>query len=158
MIELLQNVWDISEPIIGFSGVIFVIWYWINTMIAKSKKYRNTGSKKYVIAVQIGRPVSEAVKIHFGEIDTLIDVYSVIGKSTLENKNDYKKIVKEVYSALAQNQNSKIHLIVSGPVGLNVLIGQVIGFNHFDVNIYQYDAIAKSYFKLPSPSRNWLKH
>ena len=118
----------------------------------------NKGSKKFIVALQIGRPGAEAAKRHFGELDDLIDVNSVLGKDSLENKNDYKKIVKEVYKALAQNQNAEIHLVISGPVGLNFLLGQVIGLSHFDVVIYQYDQIKKGYTELPSPERSWLKY
>jgi hypothetical protein len=158
MIEILQSAWDITEPIVGFTGIIFVLWYWISTAIAKQKKYLNKGLKKYVIALQVGRPVSEAVKKHFGELDSLIEVKSILGKDTLENDSDYKKITKELYKALAQNQNSEIHLVVSGPVGLSFLIGQLVGLSHFDVTIYQYEAFKKKYQKLPVPNRNWLNY
>lgn len=158
ILEILQQSWDIAEPIVGFTGITVLLWYWITTKIAKRKKFKNKGSEKFIIAVQIGRPVSEAVKRHFGELDVLIDVKSVLGKETLENNNDYKKMVKEVYRALAQNQNAEIHLVVSGPVGLNVLLGQLIGISHFDVIIYQYDPIKKGYIQLPTPTRNWLNH
>ncbi|MDQ7060893.1 MAG: SAVED domain-containing protein [Sulfurimonas sp.] len=158
MIEFLQSAWDITEPIVGFLGIIFVLWYWLSTAWAKRKKYLNKGSKKFIIALQVGRPVAEAVKKHFGELDALIEVKSLLGKDTLENDSDYKKIIKEVYKALAQNQNAEIHLVVSGPVGLNFLIGQLVGLSHFDVTIYQYDAISKSYKKLPMPKRSWLNY
>lgn len=156
IIETLQDYWDITEPIVGFSGVGFVLWYWISTNIAKRKKYKNKGSKKFIVALQVGRPVSEAVKKEFGELDALIDVKSILGKDTLENDLDYKKIVKEIYKAIAQNQNAEIHLVVSGPVGLNLLIGQLIGISHFDVITYQYDSIKKGYTQLPIPDRTWL--
>jgi len=158
IIEVLQSAWDVTEPIVGFMGIFFVMWYWISTKLAKRKKYLNTGSKKFIIALQIGRPVSEAVKKYFGELDALIEIKSILGKDTLENDLDYKKITKELYKALAQNQNHEIHLILSGPVGLNFLIGQLVGLSHFDVTIYQYDGIKKSYKKLPQPNRNWLNY
>ena len=158
MIEALQSAWDITEPIVGFLGIIIVLWYWISTALAKRKKYLNKGSKKFIIALQVGRPVAEAVKKHFGELDTLIEVKSILGKDTLESDNDYKKITREIYKALAQNQNAEIHLVVSGPVGLNFLIGQLVGLSHFDVTVYQYDAISKSYMSLPLPDRTWLNH
>ena len=110
------------------------------------------------MALQIGRPVAEAVKAHFGELDALIDIESVLGKRTLDSDKDYKKIVIEVYKALAQNQDTEIHLIISGPVGLNLLLGQMIGRNIFDVVVYQYDAIAKGYIALPSPDHDWGHH
>ncbi len=158
IIEYLQSAWDIVEPIVGFLGIIIIVWYWISTKIAKRKKYINKGSKRFIVALQIGRPVAEAARRHFGELDVLIDVNNVLGKDTLENKNDYKKIVKEVYKVLAQNQNAEIHLVISGPVGLNFILGQVVGLSHFDVVIYQYDQIKKGYVELPLPERSWLKY
>lgn len=158
IIQTLQSAWDITEPIVGFLGIIIILWYWISTKIAKRKKYKNKGSKKFIVALQVGRPVAEATKRHFGELDALIDVNSVLGKDTLENKNDYQKIVKEVYKALAQNQDSEIHLVISGPVGLNFILGQTVGLSHFDVVIYQYDQIKKGYIELPSPDRSWIRY
>jgi len=158
IIEMLQSAWDVTEPIVGFLGIIIVLWYWISTAFAKRKKYLNKGSKKFIIALQVGRPVAEAAKKHFGELDALIEVKSILGKDTLETDSDYKKITKELYKALAQNQNAEIHLVISGPVGLNFLIGQLVGLSHFDVTIYQYDPIKKGYSKLPSPDRNWLSY
>ena len=102
--------------------------------------------------------MEEAAKRHFGELDVLIEVNSILGKDTLENKQDYKKIVKEVYKALAQNQDAEIHLVISGPVGLNFMLGQVVGLSHFDVVVYQYDQIEKGYTELPSPERTWLRY
>lgn len=157
-IEFLQDSWDIAEPIVGFSAVGIGLWYWASTIIAKRKKYKNKGSKKFIIAVQVGRPVSEAVKKHFGELDVLINVNSLLGKDTLENDKDYKVVSNEVYKALAQNQNSEIHIVISGPVGLNFMLGQLVGLSHFDVILYQYDNIKKGYKQLPTPDRTWLKH
>lgn len=153
-LDMLKNAWDIVEPIVGFLGIGFIFWYWISTKIAKRKKYQNKGSKKFAVALQIGRPISETVKKHFGELDTLINIKSILGKETLENDLDYKKMVKEIYKAMAQNQNAEIHLVVSGPVGLNILIG----LSHFDVIIYQHDAIKKGYVTLPTPNRTWLNY
>lgn len=157
-LEILKDSWDIVEPIVGFLGIGFILWYWLSTKIAKRKKYQNKGSTKFILALQIGRPVSEAVKKHFGELDALIDIKSILGKETLENDLDYKKMVKEIYKAMARNQNAEIHLVVSGPVGLNILIGQLIGLSHFDVIIYQYDAIKKGYTQLPTANRTWINH
>lgn len=158
ILEYLQNAWDIAEPIVGFSAVGIAIWYWASTKVAKRKKYLNKNSKKFIIAVQVGRPVAEAVKKQFGELDALINVNSLLGKDTLENDKDYKIVSKEVYKALAQNQDSEIHIVVSGPVGLNFMLGQLVGLSHFDVILYQYDNIKKGYKKLPSPNRTWLRY
>jgi hypothetical protein len=156
LLEQLQDAWDIAEPIAGFTGIFAILWYWVSTYVAKHKKYKNKGSKKFIIALQVGRPVSEAVKNYFGELDVLIDIEAVLGKKSLEHSKDYKKISNEVYKAMAQNQNAEIHLVVSGPVGLNFIIGQIVGLSHFDVIIYQYDSIKKEYIRLPQPDRKWL--
>ena len=156
IIEILQDSWSVAEPIVGYTGIVIVIWYWTRLQLAKRRKYLNKGSKKLIVALQVGRPVAEAVKAHFGELDALIDVDVVLGKKTLDSEKDYKRLASEVYKALAQNQDSEIHLVISGPVGLNLLIGQLIGRNIFDITVYQYDAISKGYIALPTPDHNWL--
>ena len=162
MLELIHNslsyAWDIAEPIIGFSGVGILLYYSLKLFFARRRKYSNRGSQRFIVALQIGRPVAEAVRSHFNELDALIDIQTVLKKDTLETDRDYKRMASEVYKALAQNQDAEIHLVISGPVGLNVLIGQLIGLHHFDITVYQYDNTVKGYVALPLPDRNWLHH
>ena len=159
ILEMLSNSWDYTEPLIGYSAVIAALYYTVTTYYKKRKKYKKSQNGKAYVALQVGRPVSEAVKRFFQTEDLLlVDVEAVLGKTTLENDKDYKKLANAVYRELAKNQDKEIHLVLSGPVGLNFLIGQITGLNHFDVNIYQFDPVSKGYMELPQPDRTWLKH
>ncbi len=160
ILEVLSNSWGITEPLIGYSAVIIGLYYTITTYLKKKKKYKNKSENGRVyVALQVGRPVSEAVKKFFNTNDlVLVDVEAVLGKTTLETDKDYKKLAKAVYRELAKNQDKEIHLVLSGPVGLNFLIGQIAGLNHFDLHLYQFDPVNKGYMELPQPDRTWLKH
>ena len=61
------------------------------------RKYNGTATKA-VLALQVGRPVSEAVKAHFGQLDCLVEVVAVLGKETLESQEDYKRVATAVYA------------------------------------------------------------
>lgn len=160
ILEVLSNSWGYTEPLIGYSAVIAAIYYSITTYLKKRKKYKNKSENgKTYIALQVGRPIAEATKKFFNTEDLiLVDVEAVLGKTTLENDKDYKKLANTIYRELAKNQDKEIHLVLSGPVGLNFLIGQITGLNHFDVHIYQFDPVSKGYMELPQPDRTWLKH
>jgi hypothetical protein len=151
-----SSAWSIIEPLMWLVGVISAAIYWLRVKHAKRKKYANKGGSDFVIALQVGRPVSEAVKAHFGELDCLIDVEAVLGKSVLEFDKDYKTLAGELYRAMAANQNCPIKLVLSGPVGLSFLIGQLVGLAKFDVEVHQFDPVSKGYQALPEPDRSWL--
>lgn len=149
--------WQYMEPIIGYSALLGGLIYWLRVRWAKRRRYQNRGGKNFVLALQIGRPVSEAVKSHFSELDHLVDVAALLGKPHLESDKDYQKVATEVYRAMAANQNCPIKIVLSGPVGLSMLIGQLVGLAKFDVEVYQFDPPSKGYKKLPVPELNWLK-
>lgn len=160
ILEGLSTSWDYTEPLIGYLAVLAAVYYTVTTYLKKRKTYKNKSQNgKVYLALQVGRPVGEAVKRFFHTEDlTLVDVEAVLGKTTLENDKDYKKLANAVYKELAKNQDKEIHLVLSGPVGLNFLIGQIAGLNHFDLHLYQFDPISKGYMELPQPDRTWLKH
>lgn len=149
-------VWNVAEPSIWLIGAISALIYWGKVRRAKNRRYSNKGGKDFILALQVGRPVSEAVKAHFGELDCLVDITSVLGKCQLETEGDYRKLAQEIYRAMAQNQNCPIKLVLSGPVGLSFLVGQLVGLAKFDVTVYQFDPGTKGYQALPVPNRNWL--
>lgn len=159
MNNILQNIsaaWAIIEPLMWLVGAVSAVIYWLRVRRARRQKYANCGGKDFVIALQIGRPVSEAVKAHFGELDCLIDIQALLGKSVLENDRDYKVLAREIYRAMAANQNCRIQLVLSGPVGLSFLVGQLVGLAKFDVKVHQFDPVSKGYQVLPEPDRSWL--
>jgi len=156
MLEIISQAWGFIEPLAWLAGIISALIYWGRVKLARRKRYKNRGGKNFVVALQVGRPVSEAVKIHFGEIDCLVDVKAVLGKSQLETDRDYRLIAKDLYRAMAANQNCPIKLILSGPIGLSFLIGQLVGLAKFDVEVYQYNPVGNTYRPLPIPDRSWL--
>jgi len=154
--QRISQFWAVAEPLVWLLGIISASVYWGRVKLARRRRYANREGKQFVIALQVGRPVSEAVKAHFGELDCLIDADCLLGKNILESDKDYKKLAKEVYQAMASNQNCLIKLVLSGPVGLAFIIGQMVGFHFFEVEVYQYDIATRSYRALPMPERNWL--
>lgn len=149
-------VWTVMEPALWVVGLVSASIYWFKVTHAKRKRYDNRGERNFVIALQVGRPVSEAVKSHFGELDYLVDIQAVLGKCVLETERDYKTLSGELYRSMASNQNCPIKLVLSGPVGLSFLIGQLVGLAKFDVEIYQFDPVTKGYQALPAPDLSWL--
>lgn len=159
MQNVLANVstaWAVIEPLMWLIGVVSAAIYWLRVRHARRQKYANYGGKDFIIALQVGRPVSEAVKAHFGELDCLVDIQVLLGKGTLETGRDYKVVARELYRAMAANQNCRIQLVLSGPVGLAFLIGQLVGIAKFDVIVHQFDPTSKGYQALPEPDRSWL--
>lgn len=152
--EALSSFWGVAEPVIGISTLVVAARLWLLLRVKRMKKASTAG--KAVIALQVGRPVTEAVKAQFGQLDILVDVEVVLGKPTLETESDYKKVASSVYSAIAANQGKEIKLVLSGPVGLQFLIGQLVGLHHFNVVVHQYDGKASAYAALPEPDRSWL--
>lgn len=153
--EIIKEIWAIIEPMIWLLASLIGAVYWSKGRLAKRRRYKKLDGE-HIVAVQIGRPVAEAVKAHFNGLDALIEIESVLGKSSLDTGDDYKKIARAVYREIAEHQSCKIRLVVSGPVGLNCLIGQLIGLHHFDVSIYQFNILTKGYDELPEPDRGWL--
>lgn len=153
--EIIKETWALIEPLVWLIASAIAAFFWLKSKRAKRKKYKKIQGE-HIIALQIGRPVAEAVKASFGKLDSLIEIEGLIGKSSLETSDDYKKIAREVYRAISAHQSCKIILVLSGPVGLNCLIGQLIGLHNFDVNLYQFSIVNKGYDKLPEPDRSWL--
>jgi hypothetical protein len=100
--------------------------------------------------------VSAAVKAHFGELDCLVSAKAILGKEVMETASDYKKVSREVYRAIAANQNAQINLVLSGPIGLSCIIGQMIGVRKYDVTVFQYDMVTKGYIQLPVADMSWV--
>ncbi len=154
----LLGYWNVLEPIVQVLTIIFVVWAWIQTRKREVAGYGGS-NEKFVLAVEVGRPVSEAVKNYFGNPDdrnhpydfAVIEVNSLLGKSALETDSDYEKMAKAIYSTLARNQNKELHLFLSGPVGMNFLVGQMVGTHKFEITVYQYHGENKEKKYIPLP-------
>lgn len=150
--------WNAIEPVSGLVTFSLLAATWWQTRKAEQAVYRDNGDGSWVIALQVGRPVSEAVKKQFGQLDALVDVTAVIGTHTLSLSEHYEAIAKAIYAALCAGQGKNIHLILSGPVALSCLIGQLAGLFHFQLTLYQFSPSTGSYEAMPKPTRAWLEH
>ncbi len=157
-IAIARNWWDVIEPISGLITFGIAAATWWQTRRAEQATYADNGDGSWVVALQVGRPVSEAVKKQFGQLDALIDVTTVIGTHTLSLPEHYEAIAKAVYTALCAGQGKNIHLVLSGPVALSCLVGQLAGLFHFQLTIYQFSPSTGSYEAMPKPTRAWLEH
>jgi hypothetical protein len=150
--------WDWLEPVMGVATLTIAGATWWQTRKARQAVYADNGDGSWVIALQVGRPVSEAVKKQFGQLDALVDVSTVIGDHTLSLPEHYEKIAREVYKAMVAGQGKNIHLVLSGPVALSCLVGQLAGLFHFQLTVYQYAPSTGGYEPMPKPTRAWLEH
>ena len=66
---------------------------------------------------------------------------------------DYPQLRQQVYHYFKEWQGEPIELILSGPVSFAFTLGQLVGLNHFDVSVFQYDSSLGNYQKTPIPSR-----
>lgn len=150
--------WDLLEPTIGIATLTFAAAAWWQTKKAKDAYYHvsDNHDDNWVVALEVGRPISEAVKDAFGHCDALVRVQDVIGTTVLLTDEHYQKVAMAVYSACAQCQNRPIDLIVSGPNGLVFIMGQMLGLDRFRVAVHQY--YNGEYQRLPRPTRDWLEH
>ena len=135
-------------------GFAFATWY--QTRKKKQKKYVSTKSGDWVVAMQVGRPVVEAIKPHFKKIDVLVDAQIILGSPILESNEDYKNLVSAVYKAMAQGQNKRVHLFLQGPLLLAHSIGQLAGLHNFDLTVYHFDITEKGFKAGPRVDQTWM--
>lgn len=150
--------WEIIEPVVAFATFGVAGATWLQTRRAAKAVYADNGDGTWVVALEVGRPVSEAVKSQFNQLDCLVKCDGVIGGNTLVLPEHYEALTKAVYAAVAQGQGKNIHLILSGPVALCFLIGQLVGLMHFQITVYQFVPGSGRYEPVPRPTRDWLEH
>ena len=63
------SAWNWVEPVIGFLTLGLAAATWIQTRRAAKAVYADNGDGSWVVALEVGRPVSEAVKKQFGQLD-----------------------------------------------------------------------------------------
>lgn len=150
------DLWDFAEPLICFASMSIGMKTYQQTKKAKAASFdTNNNDADCIVAIQINCPMVQAISAQIGKIDHLIDIENVLGKKILESEYDYRTIVGSVYKVLAQNQNQKIHLFVSGPSALNLMIGQIIQTNLYNVVVYGFDIQTKKYQPLPQVDISW---
>jgi hypothetical protein len=158
IIVAMSRIWDWLEPVTGLATMAFAASAWWQTRRAEDAHYEinDNHDESWVVALEVGRPVSEAANAQFGHVDVLIRAQDVIGTSTLLTDEHYEKVARAVYSACARCQNRSITLVMSGPIGLAVVIGQMIGVEKFRLGVWQFQN--GQYLPLPRPRREWLEH
>lgn len=153
MLELISTVWGLIEPLVGLSTLAAAGATWLRIRREKSRRINGKGGGEAIVALQIGRPIAQAVAEHFGRpADELI-----VFDRALESDRDYRELAMAVYAAMCKHQSKRVHLVLSGPVGLNFLVGQLVGLHHFNVRVYQFDPKG-GYIPLPQPDRSWLRN
>jgi hypothetical protein len=92
--------------------------------------------KEKIIVLEIGRPVTDDVKMQIGEPTEIISYPRPI----LED--EIPIIAGQVYKAIKKHATGGniIKLVLSGPLGLAFSIGQLIGLSHFKIIVYQFTA------------------
>lgn len=150
--------WDYLEPVTGLATMALAGATWWQTRRAREAVYADNGEGSWVVALQVGRPVSEAVKKRFGQLDCLVDVQEVVGDHTLALPEHYEAVARALYRAVAAGQGKNIHIVLSGPVALSFLVGQCVGLFHFQLTVYQFAPTTGGYEPMPRPTRAWLDH
>ncbi len=150
-----RAVWDFLEPIIGLVSFVLIVMTWLRIkVIRRSVKKADGFRNNKIIAIETAHPIEAAVIKHFGSIDVLIRVHDILGKPLVETEEEAQIVVKKVFENLVKHQLYKIHLVVTGAPAVNVLLGQVIGMNSFDITTYQYTT-GHEYIALPQPDASW---
>lgn len=156
---IVTGAWNFIEPLTGIFSLVAIVVAVAQTRRARQAVYADNGDGSWVVALQVGRPITEAVNKQFGQLDVLVDVQQVLGgEHTLSLPEHYEQMARAVYAALCAGQGKNIHLILSGPVALSCLIGQLSGLFHFQLTIYQFDPSTGGYKAMPKPTREWLQH
>ncbi len=155
----LFDFWNFLEPVTALVTLTVGLATTWQTRRAREAVYADNGAGTWVVALQVGRPVSEAVTKRFGQLDALIDVAEVLGgEHTLALPEHYEKVCRAVYAAICAGQGKNIHVVLSGPVALSFLIGQMVGLFHFQLTVYQFSPSTGGYEPMPRPTRAWLQH
>ena len=66
---------------------------------------------------------------------------------------DFATLRQEVYTHLKAWTGEEVRLVLSGPLTLAFTLGQLVGLNHFRVNVLHYDAASGTYTEVAVPTR-----
>jgi len=96
----------------------------------------NNLKKEKIIVLEVGRPITDDVKLQIGEP---VEVVSY-PRPILEE--EIPIIAGQVYKAIRKHATGGniIKLVLSGPLGLAFSIGQLVGLSHFKIIVYQFTA------------------
>jgi hypothetical protein len=153
------DILTVIQFLVMLFGVILSIRIWLKIRGAKSnavKLEKKKGGVVIVLQITHHRMIPEAVQRNFPDTTIeLVDALKEVGTYNLISKHHYEKLAKAVYFKMVEYQSQHIHLVLSGPVGLNCIIGQLIGLNYFSVEVHQFDAEQSKYIDLPIADKSW---
>lgn len=103
-----------------------------------------------IVVLEIGRPITADVKLQLGE------VFKVISYPRQISENEYPQIIRETYNAIreASQGGEEVGLVLSGPLALAFMLGQVIGLNHYNIKVFQFSG--GKYVEVPPIKREDL--
>lgn len=95
-----------------------------------SSKFKGNKKEKSIVVLEAGREIANDVQDQLGEIDAII-------KAGIVSKDQMHELAADVYKAIKnlQRVSKKIILVLSGPVVLSFLVGQLVGLNHFNLEL-----------------------
>ena len=100
-----------------------------------------------LLIFSLGRDIAASAEKVFGRsADAIIKMSSV-------TMRDYPVLRKQAYVYLKEWQLEQIDIVFSGPLAFAFTFGQIVGINHFDVTVFQYDAENRIYLETPKPTR-----
>ncbi|MGK5091134.1 SAVED domain-containing protein [Deltaproteobacteria bacterium TL4] len=101
-----------------------------------------------LLLLSIGRDIAQSAESLLGR---KADAVVRAGELTPEM---YPELRRQIYQYFKQWQGEPLHLVLSGPVDLAFTLGQIIGINHFDVQVFHYDSAGRTYQPVPPPTRH----
>lgn len=113
-----------------------------------------------LLIVDLGlRDIERDVRRQF-PTETVIEVVRREGQ--IDVLVEAKELARKFYERLtaAKTQTTEpIKVFLSGPVVLAFVFGMLVGLNHFNLEIYYYDAtkIGDKYVAIGKPDHTWLK-
>ena len=105
---------------------------------AIERKIRKEDIKERALVVlEIGRPIVDSVTTQLGEPDIVIQ-----RKAAIDIEKEAHQIAAELYKSIAVIQRfaKEIILVLSGPLAIAFLVGQLVGLNKFNIKIAQWQS------------------
>jgi hypothetical protein len=113
-------------------------------------KRADYSAKGRLIILALGRDVVAAAERMLGQ-----KADAIIKRAEL-TPEEYPEVRNEFYQYLKKWQEEPLKVILSGPVAFNFTLGQMVGVNHFDLEVFQFNAEKRCYDSIFSPSRSEL--
>ena len=110
-----------------------------------------------LLIIELGRRIQDEAKRQFPD-EAPVRVISYVGEIDVpgqaqEIARDFCKQLEELHAL-----RDPIKVVISGPGALNFIFGMLVGLNHYNLEIFHYDALLEGerYRSLGRPSRDWL--